>query len=441
MRTKIAFIIAILIMLCGCGEDTIDGSLRVPQLPEEYVEFNDEINKIKNEGFELVSPNGGTNRQSVQLTDLDNDGIDEGVAFFREIGNAHKVYAYFFEQNEEGYGITAKIEGSGDTVENVTYADLMGNGNNEVIIGWSLSDSGAKSVGVYSVTEEDSVKLCEVNSLYHIACDLNGDMVNDLCVVYQDPADGKQKLAFYSQDEGNFIFRASAPLSAKSDVILRIRAAYIDDMQPAVFVEKRHGSAGVITDVITWKDKILKNLTYSDTAEESEKTARTYEMYCEDVDLDGALEIPIPGMPVNGEGEGEIIPGVSWYGVGKDYKLKAFTFRSSVEKWNVSLPLDWRNRCVAIYRKMSPSLNVSTVYSYKEDGTREELFSIMAISGENREKNMEKLGYEKLSERGNTLYAIQIKKKRYLGYDITAEMLAERFTFREAEWSTGEVVF
>lgn len=441
MRTKIAFIIAILIMLCGCGEDTIDGSLRVPQLPEEYVEFNDEINKIKNEGFELVSPNGGTNRQSVQLTDLDNDGIDEGIAFFREIGDTHKVYAYFFENGEDGYVVTAKIEGSGDTVENVTYADLMGIGNNEVIIGWSLSDSGAKSVGVYSVTEEDAVKLCEVNSLYHIVCDLNSDMVNDLCVVYQDSTDGKQKLAFYSQYEGSLLFRASAPLSAKSDVILRLRAAYIEDAIPAVFVEKRHNSSGVITDVITWKGEYLKNLTYSENAEESEGSARAYEMYCEDIDLDGALEIPIPETPANLTVEGEIMPGIAWYGIDNGYKLKAFTFRSSAEKWNISLPLDWRNRCVAFYRKPSTSSNISTFYSYKEDGTREELFSIIAITGENREKNMEKMGYEKLCERGNTLYAVQIKKKRYLGYDITAEMLTERFAYREAEWSTGEVVF
>lgn len=443
MRFKIALIIAMIVMLCGCGESSIDASLRVPELPEEYVEFNDEISKIKSEGFELVSPGGGTNRQSVQLTDLDNDGIDEGVAFFKEISGGHKVYAYFFKKNDDGYSVQAKIEGSGDTVENVSYADLMGTGSNEVIIGWSLSDSVARSVSAYSVYEGEAVKLCEVNSLYHVICDLNNDMISDLCVVYEDHTDGTQKMAMYSQSDEGVSLCSSVTLSQASEDVLRIRAAYIDDMQPAVFVEKRHQSSGIVTDIIVWNETELKNMTYTPETGNSDKTARLYEIYCEDIDADGALEVPLPYIPsgANMPAEGQAMPGISWYGCAEDeFSLKAYTFRSSNERWNISLPLDWQNRCVAVYHKLDAA-NVSTFYSQKEGEVGEEIFSIIAITGENREKNMEKLGYEKLMERNGTLYAVRIKKKRYLGYDITPEMLTERFSYKETEWSTGEVVF
>lgn len=444
MRIRIALIAILLLTLCGCAGDTVDSSLRVPELPAEFVEFNDEINNIKNEGYELVSPNGGTNRQSVQLTDLDNDGVDEGVAFFRELGNTYKVYAYVFKKSEDGYSVAAKIEGSGDTVENAAYADVLGNGNNELIIGWSMSDSGAKSVGVYSVNENDAIKLCEVNSIYHIVCDLNNDMVSDLCVIYEDPADGLQKLALYSEYEGSVLFRASAPLSANSESILRIRAGYIDDAQPAVFVEKRYMAAGVITDVIVWKNVFLKNLTYSETAAMSEGTARINEIYVEDVDWDGALEVPMPTAPTTAFTtiEGEVLPGILWYGFGESggKLIKAYTFRRTAEKWSISLPLDWNGKCTAVYHK-NPVANVTTFYSYKEEGLGDELFNIIAITGENREKNLEKLGYDKLLEQNGILYGVQIKKKRFSGYDITPEMLAERFSYHDVEWSTGEVVF
>ncbi len=443
MRIKIALIIMSLLLLCGCGDDSVENSLRVPVLPAEFVEFNDEIDKIKNAGFELITPNGGTNRQSVQLADLDGDGVDEGIAFFRELGNSYKVYTYFFKKTDEGYGIEAMIEGSGDTVENVTYADLLGNGNNEVIIGWGMSESGAKSVGAYSVADGAATKLCEVASLYHIVYDLNYDMISDLCVVYEDPTDGAQKIALYSEYDGSVLFRASAPLSSKSDTILRIRASYVGDMQPAIFVEKRYHSAGVITDVIIWNKDFLKNITYSDTALESEKTARIYELYCEDVDADGTLEVPMPqlmntvGQPV----QGEPLQGTIWYGInGNAYERRAYTFRLAAEKWSMSLPLDWEGKCSAIYHKKATT-NLTTFYSYRQDGVSEELFSIVAITGDNRESNMEKLGLHKLLDRNGTLYAVEIKKKRYLGYDITPEMLIERFSYRESEWSTGEVVF
>ena len=443
MRIKIALIVAMIVLLCGCGQASIDASFRAPELPEEYVEFNDEIEKIKNEGFELVSPNGGTNRQSVQLTDLDNDGIDEGVAFFKETGGEHKVYAYFFEQSEDGYKISAKIEGSGDTVENVTYSDLMGSGSNEIIIGWSLSDSGARSVGVYSLNDNDAIKLCEVNSLYHVVCDLDNDMISDLCVVYEDPADGLQKIALYSLSEESFQFRASAPLSRNSDTILRIRAAYIGDMQPAVFVEKKYGSAGIITDVIAWKETYLKNMTYSDASGNSDETARGYESYAEDVDFDGALEIPMPRAVTNANllAEGQTLPEISWYGFVNDrYQIKEYTFRSGTERWTLSIPRDWQGRCTAIYHKQN-STNITTFYSYNADGTSEELFGIVTFTGENRESNAEKAGYTKVLEKNGTLYGVKITKNRYLGYDITPELIAERISYRENEWSTGEVVF
>ena len=65
------------------------------------------------------------------------------------------------------------------------------------------------------------------------------------------------------------------------------------------------------------------------------------------------------------------------------------------------------------------------------------LFGLEKLLGE----EIEALGYEKISERGNVIYAVDIHKKRYLGYDITTEMLTERFYYSSGEWSTGEVVF
>jgi len=274
-------------------------------------------------------------------------------------------------------------------------------------------------------------------------CDLNYDMVSDLCVVYENPSDGAQMLALYSQTEGSFLFCASAPLSQESEEILRIRAAYTESMQPAVFVEKRHNSAGVTTDVIVWNESYLKNITYSESSKISEKTARIYEMYAEDIDGDGALEIPMPQILSQPyiTAEGSVLTGTNWYGVDiNSYQRETFAFRSSAENWNITLPLEWADKCVAVYTKDITS-NETAFYSHREDKPAEELFSIVMFTGENREKNMEKMGYEKLIEENEIIYAVKINKKTYLGYDITPEMLTERFTYRQSEWSTGEVVF
>ena len=98
MRIKLIAIAMLAMFLTGCTSNSVEDVLRVPALPSEFMEFNDELNKIKASGMEPIAPNSGTNRQSIQLTDLDGDGVDEGIAFFRETSNTYKVYACIFRR-------------------------------------------------------------------------------------------------------------------------------------------------------------------------------------------------------------------------------------------------------------------------------------------------------------------------------------------------------
>ncbi len=444
MRRRIIACLILILTLSGCTTERVEGSLRVPEMPAEFIEFNDELSKIKAQGLELVAPQGGTNRQSVQLADLDGDGVDEGIAFFREMANSYKCYAYVLKKNNDGYEIMTKIEGAGDTVDNVAYADMLGNGNNDLIIGWSVSDSDARSVTVHTVMENDIKKLCEIAGLYYLTYDINGDVISDLCVVSEDEA-GMQAISVYMVEEGSLVHKSTAPLSQNSEKILRLRSGYVKDTLPAVFVEKEYNSSGIVTDVIVWQEQALCNITYSEEEKMSKLTARRITSYCEDIDGDMALEIPLPQLEEMPQApvDSELLEGIVWYGFDERDRMikKAYTFRQISENWYISLPLDWISRTIAARHIDDLSYNTTTFYSFGGGKEPEALFTVAVISGENREKYMEQLGYEKVSERNNVIYAVNIHKKRYLGYDITAEMITERFYYSSGEWSTGEVVF
>ncbi len=444
MWRRILACIMLAVLLSGCATDSAESSLRVPEIPAEFIEFNDELNKIKAQGMELVTPGGGTNRQSVQLADLDGDGVDEGIALFREMANSYKCYVYIFKKNNDGYEVMSKIEGAGNSVDSIAYADTLGNGNNDVIIGWSVSDSDARAVTVHTIVDGYMKKLCEIAGLYYLIYDMNDDTISDLCVVYEDATDGMQRLAVYMAKENGLEPCGTAPLSQNSEKILRIRAGYASDGVPAIFVEKEYNSSGLVTDIIIWEDEELKNLTYSDEEKMSIITARNSANFCEDIDSDTALEIPVSQeisveyAPV----DSELLTGFVWYGFDEKSRFvkKAYTFRQTSENWYLSLPRDWISKTTAAHYKDDFSHTTTTFYGI---GSKEPeaLFTIAVISGENREKYTEQLGYEKILERNNVIYAVDIHKKRYLGYDITVQMLTERFYYSSGEWSTGEVVF
>ena len=76
------------LFLSGCGKLKLNVELQdlysLPTLPAQYTELNARLKTILESGAEYAAPTSGTNIQPVQLTDLDGDGREEAVAFFRK---------------------------------------------------------------------------------------------------------------------------------------------------------------------------------------------------------------------------------------------------------------------------------------------------------------------------------------------------------------------
>lgn len=445
MRLKLIAASLALLLLAGCSANSVEDVLRMPQLPSEFTEFNDELNKIKNAGNEFISPSSGTNRQPIQLTDLDGDGVDEGIAFFKETSNDFSVYAYIFKKVEDSYVVWAKIEGPGNAIENVSYADLLGNGNNEIIIGWSVSDSDARAVTAYELQGNEMKKLCEIACQYYLVSDLDSNGISDLSVVYNDPADGKRKLAMYAKFQNSFIFRASTPLSQTTEPIRSIRAGNVADNHPAIFVENSYRHTGLMTDIVIYNDGKLLNVSCSTRTQTSRSTARPYAVYCEDVDQDGTLEVPSP-KPLPGYEnytEQEVLLGNIWrsYDERRGIVDKVFTYSSFSDNWHITLPMEWYNHITVAKVGQKSGSDGITFYSYDEPETSPKaLFTIYVLSGDERTKFAHKEGYIKLLERSDAIFFAKIEEKSYMGYDISENMLKERFRYREREWMSGEVV-
>ena len=59
-------------------------STRCPRPSTEYESLQDSLEQMLDKGYEYSPPASGSYTQAVQLRDLNGDGIDEAVAFFRD---------------------------------------------------------------------------------------------------------------------------------------------------------------------------------------------------------------------------------------------------------------------------------------------------------------------------------------------------------------------
>ena len=122
----------------------------LPHIPEEYAALQEKIDELVTAGAEYAAPISGTNIQSVQLVDLDGDGTEEAVAFFRNSTEEKPLKIYIFRSGHEDYEQAALIESSGMSIYSVRYVDLDGDGRREILVGWRLS-AELQALGVYAL--------------------------------------------------------------------------------------------------------------------------------------------------------------------------------------------------------------------------------------------------------------------------------------------------
>ena len=114
MKRKWVFLLAAVLplLLSGCMlSASVEDLYVLPQLPIEYKDLSAQIDAILADGAEYTSPAAGTNLQSVQLVDLDGDGNEEALAFFRSSSEESPLKIYIFRGKGETYEQAAILFG------------------------------------------------------------------------------------------------------------------------------------------------------------------------------------------------------------------------------------------------------------------------------------------------------------------------------------------
>ena len=154
----------LLLSASGCGFSFSPTDLySLPQLPAEYTELNNCINQVIESGAEYAAPVSGSNIQSVQLEDLNGDGEEEAVAFFRNTADEKPLKIYIFTAEEETYRQTAVIEGTGTSIYSIAYEDLDQDGQKELLVGWRVNTE-MQALSVYSLRSGQPEELIQGTS-------------------------------------------------------------------------------------------------------------------------------------------------------------------------------------------------------------------------------------------------------------------------------------
>ncbi len=426
----------LLLMLSGCFTKSADRLYVLPQLSEEYLQLQSELDKVRSTGAEYSAPTAGSYRQAVQLEDIDGDGLKEAIAFFKVEDDPKPLKVYIFNNNGGRYSKKAVIEGEGMNIESVAYVDLSGDGVKELLAGWQMSP-GVKRLSVYSIQDFEAALEVSTDYTRYSILDSTGDGCSDLMVLRLSGSELSGEAELYTVDKNGELVSSTARLSTGVESVSQIRTGVLSSGQKALFAESVINGSSIVTDILVWYRGALKNITAHEETGISEGTLRTYtSVSCRDIDGDGTMEVPCPIM-LPTRSSTAVYWAIEWYSynVRGENELKLTTFYNVTDGWYFVLPEEWSGR-ITVRREDTVPGERAIVFSELGAGVAaNDILEIYSLTGEGREARAEKGNRFFLTSSDNTIYAANLFRAG-VTLRVSEKYVKENFSIIYSEWIT-----
>lgn len=429
---------------CAAPKLTLDPEelYALPELPERYTALNQQLSAIQEGGAEYATPVSGSNIQPVQMMDLDGDGREEALAFFRQSDGEKPLKIYIFAADGDSYRQVAVIEGSGLAIYSVAYSDMNGDGKMEIIVGWRVSME-LQALTVYTLEKDGIRELARSDYVKYAVADLDGDGQRELTVLRADET-GAGTADCYLWKNGILTLGSSIRVSmtmAELSQQGRITVGVLRSSTPALFVTGVADSTRAITDVLVLRGGELTNLVLSAMTGVSGESSRFCTLYPTDINGDGVTEVPRTVTLQGEDADHAVSQRVDWisYDASGTASRVLSTYHDVADGWYLQLPEGWPER-VWVGRSASPDEIGITFYT---DSSREEscvpVLRITALSGSERERLAVRTGRFILGRNDGVIYVGELLKgNQDWKYNVTEDEVRASFSLIGTEWSAGD---
>ena len=433
---RIVAVLLTVLLLCGCTPRTVDELYYLPKRPEDYKNLQSAISSVMG-NLEYCAPLNGEHLQTVQMADLDGDGVEEYLLFAK--GASDKpLHILVFREVDDEYVLCDTIQNAGAAFDVVQYARVDDRPGYELIVGHQVSEQVQRSVMVYSFIDGKSVSLLNANYTKFVTCDLNSDGRTGLLVLRPGETSEQNGISeVYAYVNGVMERSNQASMSEPVEQIKRIITGKIHGGHPAVYVASAVDDNAIITDVFTFQNGRFANISFSNESGTSVQTLRNYFVYADDIDEDGVVELPdlinmTSPAETNTAGMQYLI---RWYAMtaeGAEIEKK-YTFHDFQSGWYITLNSNWADRVAVVQQG-----NVYEFYLWDEAfQSPRKWMNLYMLSGDSREQQAKIDSRFELYRTDTVIYAAKVD-----GYaaecGITPDGLVKSFYLIHQDWKNGE---
>lgn len=403
-----------LLLLGGCTFPSGDDLLAAPRPSTNYQTLQVELEDLLASGVSYTAPTGGENRSSIQLVDLDGDGVEEAIAFFRGSTSAtsNNFQIYIYKRQGDQYVCTGTVEGQGTAVQSVDYPVITPDGRRGMVVTWRLTGDGTGALtmcdfdnacvpGVLLETEYSAMELT----------DLTGDGARDLLLLTTDPG-GRRVARLYQYQDDELLLAGEAATSPETVSVERMRSGRVQMNQPAVFAEERMANGvGLTTDIFVYNNDTLINLALDGEDSITRSTYRPVSVYAADINADGITELPRAVLMAGytDAAASDAVFMLDWhvYSVDRPPVAVATTYDNISDGWRLNIDAAWHDRITAV-KTTDSGLSSVTFSEYISANQQIPLFTIYTATGSTREYYAGRSDLLQLGESAQAVYFARI---------------------------------
>lgn len=327
---------------------TVDSLITPPLYYSEYEGLVTAFNAEVGNNVVLSNPNEGDHLSAITVSDLDNDGEEEAVIFYREGADSNTVKLTVFEGKNDEWKSCGTFDGYGNEVTSLTLDDLDRDGSTEIIVTWDYS--GINNAKVFSIYRSGTVKI-DYEEIKMCSCDvaeivdMDADDLSEILYISSDN-DGKavsKNANLLKLSSGNITTIGSVRLDSNVGSYVSIKKEKYNSHYPMkVYFDADKNNNMMITEVVYWdsEKETLVAPMYDEKTNSTTITLRYEKIQSADINNDGMIEIPVQTVSDTDENEeNNILPITNWiYFVGSTpaFYLKTYVCGESGYYINLS---------------------------------------------------------------------------------------------------------
>ena len=289
---------------CGCGVTGMgrEALLRPPKTMGAEAELEQLIELAAGGSYTLKYPKNGSNRNAIIMRDLDGDGVDEAIAFFRKQDNDAGVHMLVMFKKDEHWNAANDVHVANPDVDCVDFADLDTGNTLEILVGYTTY-AEANSLQVYTYQAGVVSKYAEGEQNYtNFYC---GFMDNSGKSKVVSLYEGKAHMLEYDSARNALFVQASIAIDSK---VVSYKNVTFTELNKGVNGLLMDGvlPGGMNTQVLYYDQQqgVLLNPLYKENMENITQRSRELLSACFDNDM--GYEIPnIQSRSAGDDGDGD----------------------------------------------------------------------------------------------------------------------------------------